>query len=82
MLSGKELVKLAREAIKEHPEAFEALLEFERTGRLPKTVYKTRANFTLDVNLLRKFRIYCKKKGMKMSSVLQKYIEQELKNNN
>ncbi|MEK6861073.1 MAG: hypothetical protein AABY07_03815 [Nanoarchaeota archaeon] len=43
MVSGKELVRLAKEAIKEHPEMFEALLEFERTGKLPKPNYKIRA---------------------------------------
>ena len=81
MLSGKELVKLGKEAIKEHPEAFEALLEFERTGKLPKTNYKVRANFTIDAKLLRRFRDYCKNKGMKMSSILEKHIEEELQNN-
>lgn len=36
MLSGKRLLKLAKQAHEEHPEAFEALLEYERTGKLPK----------------------------------------------
>ena len=78
MVSGKEIVRLAKKAIKEQPEAFEALLEFERTGKLPKIGYKTRANFTIDAALLRKFREYCKKNGMKMSAVLEKYIKEEL----
>jgi len=78
MLSGKELVRLAKEAIREHPEAFEALLEFERTGKLPKLEYKIRANFTIGAKLLKKFREYCKRKGMKMSSVLEKHIEEEI----
>ncbi len=81
MASGKELVKLAKESIKEHPEAFEALMEFERTGKLPKPNYKVRANFTIDAKLLRKFREYCRQKGMKMSAILGKHIEEELKNN-
>jgi len=78
MPSGKELVKLAKEAIREHPEAFEALMEFERTGKLPKLTYKVRANFTLDSTLLKKFRLHCKKQGKKMSAVLEKHIEEEL----
>lgn len=78
MLSGKKLVKLAKEAIKEHPEAFEALMEFERTGKLSKPNYKIRANFTIDAQLLRKFREYCKRKGMKMSSVIENYIRGEV----
>ena len=79
MVSGKEIVRLAKKAIKEQPEVFEALLEFERTGKLPKIGYKTRANFTIDAALLRKFREYCKKNGMKMSAVLEKHIAEELK---
>ena len=71
MPSGKQLVKLAKESIKEHPEAFEALMEFERTGKLPKLHYKVRANFTIDATLLRKFRAYCKREGKKMSAVLE-----------
>lgn len=78
MVSGKEIVRLAKKAIKEQPEAFEALLEFERTGKLPKVGYKTRANFTIDAALLRRFREYCRQKGMKMSTVLEKHIKEEL----
>lgn len=78
MPSGKQLVKLAKEAIKEHPEAFEALMEFERTGKLPKLTHKVRANFTIDSSLLQNFRIYCKKHGKKMSAVLENYMEEEL----
>lgn len=36
MLSGKELIKTTDRLIKEQPEIFEALLEFERTGKVPK----------------------------------------------
>ncbi len=78
MVSGKEIVRLAKRIIKEQPEAFEALLEFERTGKLPKIGYKTRANFTIDESLLRRFREYCKQKGMKMSAMLERYIKEEL----
>ena len=75
MLSGKELVRLAKEAHREHPEAFEALMEYERTGKLLKPNPKTRANFTLDAKLLQQFRSYCQRHGYKMSAVLEKSIE-------
>ena len=43
MLSGKELVRLAKKAIEEHPKMFEALLIFEKTGKLPSPkFFKTR----------------------------------------
>ena len=78
MLSGKVLVGYAKEAVRDHPEAFEALMEFERTGKLPRLAYKVRANFTIDAGLLKKFREYCKRWGMKMSAVLERHIKEEL----
>ncbi|MBW2993224.1 hypothetical protein KY317_01465, partial [Candidatus Woesearchaeota archaeon] len=78
MLSGKELIRNAEKVIKEHPEYFEALMEFERTKKLPRLEYKERANFTIDSRMLRKFREYCRKKGMKMSAKIEQYIEKEL----
>ena len=78
MPSGKEIVQAAKKVIKERPEIFEALMEFERTGKVPKVDYKIRANFTIDARLLRKFREYCRKQGKKMSAVLEKYITEEV----
>lgn len=49
-ISGKEFVKLASKVIEEHLEAFEAVLEFERTKKIPRPSYKERINFTLDRN--------------------------------
>lgn len=80
MLSGKKILKTAKRIIKENPEYFEALLEFEKTKKLPKFTYKKRANFTIDADLLRKFRNYCKKKGYKMSTKIEQYIIKELSN--
>ena len=36
MLSDKEVISLANKIIKEKPEVFGALLEFEKTGKLLK----------------------------------------------
>lgn len=77
-MQSAKLVKYAKDAIKEHPEMFEALLELERTGKLPKPNPKERVNFTIDVKLIREFRSYCKEHGYKMSSLIEKYIEKEL----
>lgn len=75
MLSGNEVVKTALRIIKEKPEMFEALLEFERTGKVPKPSYKTRANFTIDKNILKKFREYCRKRKQNMSSLVEGFME-------
>ena len=70
--------KRALQVIREHPEAFEALLEYERTKKLPKLSYKERANFTIDSTLLRKFRAYCKEKGLNMSRLVEKHLKEEM----
>lgn len=78
MSSDSPIVKIAKKLVKEHPDYFEALVEFERTKKLPKLSYKQRANFTLDAELLRRFRIYCQQHGYKMSSKLEECIRKEL----
>ena len=77
MPPGK-VAKKALEIIKRNPEYFEALVEFEKTGRLPKLNYKERVNFTIDADLMRKFRVFCKKNGMKMSSRVEELIRKDL----
>lgn len=66
-------------ALAKYPEVFDALEEYDRTHYLKKVNYKERANFTIDSNLLREFREYCKKNGMKMSSKMEQYMREELK---
>ena len=78
MQSGK-VAETAIKIIKRNPEYFEALVEFEKTGRLPKIAYKERVNFTIDADLVRKFRIYCQKNSMKMSSKIEQLLREELK---
>lgn len=77
-MPSSKFVETARRIIREHPEVFEALLDFERTKRLPKITYKERANFTVDSNLLRKFRSYCRERNINMSRVVEKHIREEL----
>ncbi len=77
MLSDK-VVERAKKIIKENPEYFEALVEFEKTKKIPKLNYKKRANFTIDSRLLKEFRNYCKERRLNMSNILEKYIKEEL----
>ena len=79
MLSDENIVKRAKKIIKENPEYFEALVEFERTKKLPKLSYKKRANFTIDSRLLKDFKEYCRDKKLNMSNVIEKHIKEELK---
>ena len=63
----------------DYAELFEALAEYDKTGVKKRLTYKIRANFTLDNELFLKFKKYCKEKGLKMSSLLEKRIKEELK---
>ena len=79
MLSDKGLIETTERLIRESPEVFDALLEFERTKRVPKFTYKKRVNFTIDSELFRKFQSYCEDKRIKMSTKVEELIREEIK---
>ncbi len=74
----KKFLETAKRIIKHNPEMFEALMEFERTKKIPKLTRKERISITIDSDLMRKFRDCCKKNNKVMSRVLEKYMRQEL----
>ena len=78
MSSSKFLIR-AKEIIRKNPRMFDALLEFERTKKLPKLVYRERINITIDGNLLKKFKEYCRENSYNMSRLIENYIKKELK---
>ena len=78
-MQSSNILKNAKRIIKENPEYFEALLEFERTKILPKIRYKERVNFTIDSNLLKRFKRYCEEHNHKMSNLIERMIEKELR---
>ena len=78
MLSGKKLLKHLDFVIARYPEMFDALEEYDRTHKLKKINYKERANFTIDSNLLRRFRKYCQLNAIKMSAKIEQYMRKEL----
>lgn len=65
--------------IKKYPEIFSALEEFERTKKIPKFTYRRRLDITINENILREFKEYCKKYSFSMSRLIEKYIIEELK---
>ncbi len=78
MLSGEKLLKNVDLVIAKYPEMLDALEEYDKTHKLKKLNYKERANFTIDSSLLKRFRKYCKKKGMKMSAKIEQYMREEM----
>ena len=81
MPSSDKLLKAVEHVIQKHPEAFAALEEFDRTGKLVKPTYKERSNFTIDAQLLKEFRAYCKAHAINMSAKIESWIKKELERN-
>jgi len=77
-MSSNKLNKIIERILKAHPQVFEALAEYDRTGKMPKTVYRERINLTIDGRLLKKFKGYAQEKGLNMSRVIEKHIKEEL----
>ena len=68
----------AIKAIRQYPEIFSALEEFERTKKVPKFNYRKRADITINENLLAKFKTLCSNRGISMSRMIEKYIKKEV----
>ena len=77
----QSLADYAKKGMKKHPEIASALMEFERTKKLPKTSYRKRIDITINENILKEFKNYCKTKDINMSKLIEKYMLQELENN-
>ena len=68
MVSQKRIDKI----VEENKSALKALEEFEKTGRL---VVKSRMNFTIDRNISKRFREYCRKNNINMSEFVENSIK-------
>ena len=64
--------------IRENPDLFDAIVEWEKTKELRKLTYRKRLDITINEELLKKFKKYCEEKGLVMSRVLEKHIKEEL----
>ncbi len=73
-----KFVHYALNAIQQHPQVFEALAEYDRTRKLPKTVYRERINVTINTDILRQFKHYARQKGLNVSRLVEEYFKQEL----
>ena len=78
-MSQHKYLQYALNAIKQHPQVFEALEEYDRTRKLPKTIYREHINLTIDSTLLKKFKQYAKDNNLNMSRVIESHIKKELK---
>ncbi|MBN1377563.1 hypothetical protein JW949_04510 [Candidatus Woesearchaeota archaeon] len=70
-----------KKIVNENQEFLSLLEELDRTGKMHKVRYKKRADFTVDEELLRKFRNYCKEHNINMSGIIENKIKEFLKEN-
>ena len=68
-----------RKNVKENEAYLTMLEEFDRTGKLRKSNYKERVNFTIDESLMIEFRKFCKSNSMSMSMKIENFIKEFLK---
>lgn len=74
MASKRNLAEYARLAVAKNPEVIDALMEFERTKRVPKTNYRRRIDITIDESVMREFRAYCEKQGITVSRAIERLM--------
>lgn len=77
MLTDKKLKMVVRES----QPYLNALEESDRTHKLLKADYKERVNFTIDADLMIKFRRFCRKESISMSNKVETLIRKYLKEN-
>ena len=77
-MSSSRFLQEARKIIRQHPGVFDALMEYEKTRKLPKTIYRERINLTIDENILKKLKEYCRGKNINMSKLIESHIKEEL----
>ncbi len=78
-MESSEFVKTAKRIIREKPEVFEALLEFERTKKLPKTLYHQRINLTIRNDVLKSFKRYCEERDLNMSAIVESFMQEAVR---
>ncbi|MEK6846330.1 MAG: hypothetical protein AABY26_06210 [Nanoarchaeota archaeon] len=71
MPSTEEKIK---KIINQNQELFMLLEDLDKTGKLRKLKYKSRATFTLDEELFRKFRGYCSSNHLEMSPIVEELV--------
>lgn len=79
MNKNSNFLNECKEIIFKNIEIFQTLEEYDKTFKLKKIGYRERINLTIDGNILRKFKKYCKEHGYNMSRLIEKYIKEELK---
>ena len=78
MLCSKEFQKELEKVHLKYSDVLRALENYKATGKPLKIAAKKRFNFTIDEDIMKKFRMHCYKNNMKMSSVVEDMIAQKV----
>jgi hypothetical protein len=70
-MQSNKFLKIAKNIAEKDKAVFDALLEFEKTGKIRT---KSRLNFTIDKGAAQKFRKYCREHGYNMSAKIEEAI--------
>jgi len=65
--------------LSEYADVFDALLEYERTKRMPKLSRKRRVDVTIDTDLLRELKRETEKRSVKLSNVVEQALRERLR---
>ena len=71
----------AKKVIDKNQDMLAVFEELDRTGKFRKRTYKIRPSFTIDEDLFNRYRNYCKQNGISMSARIEKFIRNELREN-
>ena len=73
---SKKFLETADRILREKPEMFEALMEYERTKRIRT---KERLNFTIDRSLASQFKKFCREHAYNMSAKVEQAMREMMK---
>lgn len=72
-MASKRYIEIAKKVIKENPELFNTLMEFEKKKKIAT---KTRLNFTIDKSIASNFKKFCREHGYNMSAKVEQAMKQ------
>ena len=78
----QSFVEKTRKLINENQDLFATLEELDRTGKLRKAKYKGRYTFTIDEDLMNRFKSYCEKNHITMSGIVEELVQRFLAGKN
>ncbi len=74
----KTIIAQAKDINTRYASVFKTLETYDNIHRLPLRRYKRRVDLTIDAQLWNRFKDYCKKNHVKMSNLVEQWIEKHL----